>query len=54
MTMIATVKELDTFRDTIIKDRKKIKTTLSICCGPGCHASRSLDVIEAIKDELTA
>lgn len=52
MTKINTLKKLETLRNKILNDRKKYRATLVICGGTGCRASRSGDVIDAIKKEL--
>ncbi|MGB5992779.1 MAG: NADH-ubiquinone oxidoreductase-F iron-sulfur binding region domain-containing protein [Desulfobacterales bacterium] len=52
MTKIKTVKSLKTLRKRLVKDRKKIQSTLVMCGGTGCQASRCQDVIDAVKNEL--
>ncbi|NOQ19254.1 MAG: NADH-quinone oxidoreductase subunit F [Desulfobacterales bacterium] len=52
MTKIKTIKGLEALRKRLLKDRKKIRTTLVMCGGTGCQASRCQDVIDAVKDEL--
>ncbi len=52
MTKIKTVKDLEALRKRLLKDRKKIQTTLVMCGGTGCRASRCQDVIDAVKNEL--
>ena len=52
MTKIKTIKSLEALRKRILKDRKKIQSTLVMCGGTGCHASRCQNVIDAVKNEL--
>jgi len=52
MTKIKTIKGLEALRKRLLKDRKKIQSTLVMCGGTGCQASRCQDVIDAVKDEL--
>jgi NADH:ubiquinone oxidoreductase subunit F (NADH-binding)/(2Fe-2S) ferredoxin len=52
MTKIKTIKSLEALRKRILKDRKKIQSTLVMCGGTGCQASRCQNVIDAVKNEL--
>jgi NADH-quinone oxidoreductase subunit F len=52
MTKIKTIKGLEALRKRLLKDRKKIQSTLVMCGGTGCQASRCQNVIDAVKDEL--
>ena len=52
MTKIKTIKSLETLRKRLVKDRIKIQSTLVMCGGTGCQASRCQDVIDAVKNEL--
>lgn len=52
MIKIKTVSDLEAMQQRLVDDRKKIRATLTLCGGTGCQASRSLAVIDAIKDEL--
>lgn len=52
MTKLNTIKELENLRKKILNDREKYRVTLAVCGGTGCQASRSGDVIDAIKNEL--
>jgi NADH:ubiquinone oxidoreductase subunit E len=45
MQKIKTMNALKTSRDRIVKERKNYKTTVVVCGGTGCQASRSQDVI---------
>jgi NADH-quinone oxidoreductase subunit F len=53
MPKIKSIKELQTARKKILKDRKKIISTLTVCGGTGCQASRSRAVIDAFRKELS-
>ena len=53
MPKIKSIKELQTARKKILKDRKKIISTLTVCGGTGCQASRSRAVIDAFEEELS-
>lgn len=52
MSKLETAGDLSALREKIIADRKALRSTLVICGGTGCQASRSLDVIEAARNEL--
>ena len=52
MTKIKTIKSLEALRKRLLKDRKKIHSTLVMCGGTGCQASRCREVIDAVKNEL--
>lgn len=52
MTKIKSIGDLEKLRDKLLGDRKKYHATLILCGGTGCQASRSQDVINAIKNEL--
>ncbi len=52
MTRINTMEKLGDLKTTILKDREKLQATIVICGGTGCQASRSADVIEAIRASL--
>ena len=52
MAKVNTLKKLEALRNKILKDREKYRATIVICGGTGCQASRSGDVINAIKKEL--
>ena len=54
MTELRTVTDLEARRSELIDARKNIQTTLILCGGTGCRASRSLDVIDVVKRELAA
>jgi NADH:ubiquinone oxidoreductase subunit F (NADH-binding)/(2Fe-2S) ferredoxin len=52
MTRLNSFRELEHLRDHLIEQRKQITTTIMVCGGTGCTASRSGPVIEAMKKEL--
>jgi len=52
MSKINTIKDLESMRNRLLKDRDKFKTTLVLCGGTGCQASRSPAVIDELKSEL--
>ena len=52
MTKINTIKDLEALRKRLLKDRKKIQSTLVMCGGTGCQASRCQNVIDTVKNEL--
>jgi len=50
MPKLASKEDLEAMGKQLLLDRKKINKTLIICGGTGCKASRSQDVIDAIKE----
>ena len=52
MTKIKTIKDLEALRKRLVEERQKIQSTLVMCGGTGCQASRCQEVIDAVKDEL--
>jgi NADH-quinone oxidoreductase subunit F len=52
MTEINTVSDLDALREKSQDYRKNFLTTLIMCGGTGCQASRSRDLIDTVKNEL--
>jgi len=52
MTKIKSIRDLQSLRERILTSRKKFQTTLIVCGGTGCRASRSRALIDAVKDEL--
>lgn len=52
MARINTVRDLETLRDKIQNYRESFKSSLILCGGTGCQASRSKFLIKAVKDEL--
>ncbi|MFC1891439.1 NAD(P)H-dependent oxidoreductase subunit E, partial [Thermodesulfobacteriota bacterium] len=53
MTKINTITDLKNLRKKLQNYRKGFQTALIICGGTGCQASRSRDLVEALKNELT-
>ena len=52
MPEINTFSDLDAYREKIQNYRKSFQTTLIICGGTGCRASRSRDLIDTVQEEL--
>ena len=52
MPRINTIVALETLRKALQNDRKSFKTSLTLCGGTGCQASRAQDLISAVKNEL--
>lgn len=52
MTEMKSFSALDLLRGQVLDERKRFKTTVIVCGGTGCQASRSQAVIDALKDEL--
>ncbi|MBU1320400.1 MAG: NAD(P)H-dependent oxidoreductase subunit E [candidate division Zixibacteria bacterium] len=49
---ISSPKELDRFRDRLVKERQQQKTIITVCAGTGCLACGAESVIAAFKDSL--
>ena len=54
MPRLNSFRELEHLREVLRERRGKYTATIMLCSGPGCHASRSKVVIDAIKRELDA
>jgi NADH:ubiquinone oxidoreductase subunit F (NADH-binding)/(2Fe-2S) ferredoxin len=52
MTRLNSYRELEHLRERIREQRKNISQTVMICGGTGCQASRSQNVIDAVRKEL--
>jgi len=52
MTEINTIVALETLRKKLQDHRKSFKSSITLCGGTGCQASRAQDLINAVKDEL--
>jgi len=52
MTRINRISDLETLREEVLHYRKSFESTIILCGGTGCQASRSKDLIQAVKDEL--
>ncbi len=52
MTEIKTISDLEALRGELRNYRNSFKSSLVLCGGTGCRASRSHVLIEAVKDEL--
>jgi NADH-quinone oxidoreductase subunit F len=53
MSRLNSFRELEHLRQQLLEQRQNITTTVMVCGGTGCHASRSQDVIETFKSELS-
>lgn len=53
MNKIRTPEDLETSRSEFVDQQKQFRSTLVMCGGTGCRASKCQDVIEAVKTELT-
>jgi NADH:ubiquinone oxidoreductase subunit F (NADH-binding)/(2Fe-2S) ferredoxin len=54
MTKLQSIEDLAMLRERLLGDWKQLRATLVVCGGTGCQASRSLAVIDAIKNEVVA
>jgi NADH:ubiquinone oxidoreductase subunit F (NADH-binding)/(2Fe-2S) ferredoxin/NAD-dependent dihydropyrimidine dehydrogenase PreA subunit len=54
MPRLNSYRELEHLRQGFKEQQAKYTKTVMVCGGPGCHASRSQAVIEAVKKELQA
>lgn len=52
MPGLHSVAKLESLRKQLIKDRKRFRSTIIICGGTGCQATRCQAVIDAVKGEL--
>ncbi len=52
MPRIASTSDLHLLHQQLQNERSKVRTTITICAGTGCQASRSLAVMDALKSEL--
>ena len=52
MTRISRIGELEALREEVQSYRKSFQSTIILCGGTGCQASRSKDLIQAVKDGL--
>ncbi len=53
MSRLNSHRELEHLREQIREQRESITTTIMICGGPGCQASRSQAVVDVFKEELS-
>jgi NADH:ubiquinone oxidoreductase subunit F (NADH-binding)/(2Fe-2S) ferredoxin/NAD-dependent dihydropyrimidine dehydrogenase PreA subunit len=53
MKKITNLHELNNLRGSLVKDRDRHKTCVSVCCGTGCRASGSLEVVSALKTAVS-
>lgn len=54
MSKLGNFRDLEELRERLENMRNRIEKTLIICGGTGCRASRSQDVIDAVRGELVA
>jgi NADH:ubiquinone oxidoreductase subunit F (NADH-binding)/(2Fe-2S) ferredoxin len=54
MSRLNSFRELEHLREQLKEQYANFTSTIMLCDGPGCHASRSQAVIEAIRKELSA
>jgi len=54
MPRLNSYRELEHLRERLREQRQDIATTVMICGGTGCQASRSLAVIDAVRKELSS
>jgi NADH:ubiquinone oxidoreductase subunit F (NADH-binding)/(2Fe-2S) ferredoxin len=53
MSRLNSYRELEHLRERLREQRQSIKTTVMVCGGTGCQASRSRAVIDAVREELS-
>jgi len=53
MARLNSFRELEHLREHLKEERKSITSTVMICGGTGCQASRSVDVINAVKEQIS-
>jgi NADH-quinone oxidoreductase subunit F len=53
MSRLNSYRELEHLRERLREQRQNITTTVMVCGGTGCQASRSRVVIDAVKEELS-
>jgi len=53
MRKLKSLNNFDTFRNKLIKDGQRFQSTIMVCGGTGCRATKCLNVIDAVKKELT-
>ena len=53
MSRLNSTRELEHLREQLREQRRNITTTVMVCGGTGCQASRSQTVIDAVRDELS-
>jgi len=53
MPRLNSYRELEHLRNLLREQRQNITTTMIVCGGPGCQASGSQRVIDAVRDELS-
>ena len=53
MSRLNSYRELEHLREQLRNQRKNIKTSVMVCGGTGCRASRSQAVIESVRNEIS-
>jgi NADH-quinone oxidoreductase subunit F len=53
MSRLNSFRELEHLRQQLLEQRQNITTTVMVCGGTGCQASRSRAVIDAVRNELS-
>ena len=53
MARLNSFRELEHLREHLKEERKSITSTVMICGGTGCRASRSVEVIDAVKEQIS-
>ncbi len=51
MSRLNSSRELEHLREQLREKRKNITSTVTICGGTGCQASRSQAVVDAVRNE---
>ncbi|MBI5528126.1 MAG: NADH-quinone oxidoreductase subunit NuoF [Deltaproteobacteria bacterium] len=52
MTAFASSKDLDAYREKVVKSRPKGRREIAVCAGTGCKAFGSFRLLDAFRDEL--
>jgi NADH:ubiquinone oxidoreductase subunit F (NADH-binding)/(2Fe-2S) ferredoxin/NAD-dependent dihydropyrimidine dehydrogenase PreA subunit len=52
MHSLNSISKLEEFRERLLKDGKRFRSTIIICGGTGCQATKCLTVIDAVRKEL--
>ena len=52
MPHLNSLKDLESWRKRLLEERRRVRGTVVLCGGTGCHASQSHLVVEALKREL--
>ncbi|MBW1711307.1 MAG: (2Fe-2S) ferredoxin domain-containing protein, partial [Deltaproteobacteria bacterium] len=52
MPELSAISDLNALRERLVNERKAVQATITMCGGTGCQASRSLEVVDSVKEEL--